>query len=203
MVKWKIGESFSPAIQLKKLYYIYFLITIVFAVLIWLIPVIIFVPLWITMIIVIPVLLVLGFTLYWIPKFYSTIQYKLDDEEMEWKRGVWFKNTGIIPYNRITNVDIAQGPISRMLKIGSLKIQTAGYSNPNQGWGTSSEITIDGVEEFEELRNIIMDKVKGRKPVAVQTFEENPQITPNDDQSKILAELVEIKKLLKKISEKE
>ncbi|MBV1730287.1 MAG: PH domain-containing protein [Methanobacterium sp.] len=198
MVNWRIGEEFKPAKQLKTLYYIYFVITIIFAVLIWYIPVVIFAPLIATVIISIPVLLVLLFTLYWIPKFYGTISYKLDDEEIEWRRGVWFKNTGIIPYNRITNVDIAQGPISRMLDIGSLKIQTAGYSNPNQGWGTSSEITIDGVEDFEELRHIIMDRVKGRKPVAVQTFEETPQ----DVQGKILAELVEIKKLLQKISEK-
>ncbi len=84
----------------------------------------------------------------------------MDDEEIEWRRGVWFKNTGIIPYNRITNVDIAQGPIARMLNIGTLKIQTAGYSNPNQGWGTSSEITINGVGGFEELRHVMMDRVK-------------------------------------------
>lgn len=199
MVNWKIGDEFNPAPQLKSLYYIYFIVTIIFGILIWLIPLTVFAPLFITLAIGIPIIFILIFTTYWIPKFYSTIIYKLDEEEMEWRRGVWFKNTGIIPYNRITNVDIAQGPISRMLKIGSLKIQTAGYSNPNQGWGTSSEITIDGVEEFEELRHIIMDKVKGRKPVAVQTFDETSEIS-GDIQKEILRELIEIKELLKKDS---
>ncbi|MEW6011729.1 MAG: hypothetical protein CIT03_09860 [Methanobacterium sp.] len=202
MVNWKIVNEFNPAPQLKSLYYIYFGITIVFAVLIWFVSLAVFTPLFISLAIGIPVLGILLFTLYWIPKFYSTIIYKLDEDEMEWRRGVWFKNTGIIPYNRITNVDIAQGPISRILKIGSLKIQTAGYSNPNQGWGTSSEITIDGVEEFEELRHIIIDKIKGRKPVAVQSFDESPEKVSDDVQNRILTELVEIKELLKKISER-
>ncbi|MBM4241909.1 MAG: PH domain-containing protein [Euryarchaeota archaeon] len=202
MVNWKIGDEFNPAKQLKTLYYIYFVITIVFAVLIWFIPVVIFVPLFATIIIAIPVLVILLFVLYWIPKFYTTISYKLDNEEVEWRRGVWFKNTGIVPYNRITNVDVSQGPISRMLDIGSLKIQTAGYSNPNQGWGNPSEITIDGVEGFEELRHIIMDRLRGKKPAAVQIFEETPQEDVKDIQIKILIELVEMKKLLQKISKK-
>jgi len=202
MVNWKIGEEFNPAKQLKSLYFIYFIITVIFAVLIWYIPLVVFAPSFITIIITVPLVVILLFVLYWIPKFYSTISYHLDHEEIEWRRGVWFKNTGIIPYNRITNIDIAQGPISRMLNIGSLKIQTAGYSNPNQGWGTSSEITIDGVEDFEELRHIIMDRVKGRKPVAVQTFEEDTTEMSRDVQDRMVAELVEIKELLQKISEK-
>lgn len=201
MVNWKIGEDFNPAKQLRSLYFIYFLITIIFSVLIWYIPLAFLVTSWITLIISVPLLLILIFVIYWIPKFYTTISYKLDSEEVEWRRGVWFKNTGIIPYNRITNIDIAQGPISRMLNIGSLKIQTAGYSNPNQGWGNSSEITIDGVEGFEELRHIIMDRVKGKKPVGVQTFEE-PTDRVEDLPERIVAELVEIKELLQKISEK-
>jgi len=202
MVNWKMGEEFNPAKQLKTLYYIYFVITIIFAVLIWLIPVSIFAPLSATIMIAIPVLVILLFVLYWIPKFYSTIIYKLDNEEVEWRRGVWFKNTGIVPYNRITNVDISQGPISRMLNIGSLKIQTAGYSNPNQGWGNPSEITIDGVEGFEELRHIIMDRMRGRKPMAVQTFVETHDEVEGDVQGRIVTELIEIKELLRKISEK-
>ena len=108
---------------------------------------------------------------------------------MEWRRGVWFKKTGIVPYNRITNVDIGQGPISRILEIASLKIQTAGYSAT--GHGTSAEIKIDGVEQFEEIRELIMEYVRGKKPVAVETYEEDINV-------KILNELVKIRELLKK-----
>ena len=121
--------------------------------------------------------------------------YKLTKDEIM-RRGVWFKKTGIVPYNRITNIDIGQGPISRMLGIASLKIQTAGYSSSSGGFESPAEMKIEGVEQFEELRELIMEFVKGKKPVAIETYEEK-----NID-LKILNELVKIRKLLEKSSEK-
>jgi membrane protein YdbS with pleckstrin-like domain len=187
----KIGEPFRPDIQFKKLYFIYFFVVFFVGIFSWYIPL---------MLINSVTLLILGsilafllmpifiITLYWIPKFWHSITYKLTKDDMTWQRGVWFKKTGIVPYNRITNVDVAQGPISRNLGIAALKIQTAGYS----GQTTSSEIKIEGVKEFNELREIIMDMVRGRKPVAAETYEH----APHEDQ--ILNELVKIRNLLEK-----
>jgi membrane protein YdbS with pleckstrin-like domain len=124
------------------------------------------------------------------------VLYKLTNSEIVWRRGVWFKKTGIVPYNRITNVDTNQGPISRMLEIASLKVQTAGYSAPSGKFGGLAEIRIDGIEQFEELRELIMEFVRGKKPVAVETYEEE-----NND-LKILNELVKIRELLEKSSGK-
>ena len=195
-LKVRIGEEFKPAPQFRSLYYIYLLFGFLFGVLSWYLPTVIllflfrsvYAPL-VTFILSVPVLLILFLTVYWIPKYYHSILYKLTGNEMEWRRGVWFKKTGIVPYNRITNVDVAQGPISRILKIASLKIQTAGYSVT--GHGTSAEIRIDGVEQFEEIRDLIMEYVRGKKPVAVETYEEDINV-------KILNELVKIRELLKK-----
>jgi len=163
----KIGKDFKPSPQLKKRYYIDMFLIFSLAILSWYLPVLFFAPsvvVVITTIIVLMLLLpIVILTIYWIPKYYRTIIYKLTDKEMIWRRGVWFKNTGIVPYNRITNVDIAQGPISRWLGIASLKIQTAGYSVTS---AAHSEIRIDGVEDFEGLRDTIMGFVRGKKPVA-------------------------------------
>lgn len=190
-LKIKIGEEFKPAPQFKKLYYIYFLLAIIFAILWWYLPVLLFTPFGVKVGITIPILAILIFIAYWIRKYYETMVYKLTKDEIVWRRGVWFKKTGIVPYNRITNIDIGQGPISRMLGIASLKIQTAGYSGQSP-----AEIKIEGVEQFEELRELIMEFVRGKKPVAVETYEEE-----NID-LKILNELVKIRKLLEKSSEK-
>jgi len=195
-LKIKIGEEFKPAPQFKKLYYIYLLLAIIFAILWWYLPVLLFNPFEVKVGITIPILAILIFIAYWIPKYYETMVYKLSKDEIVWRRGVWFKKTGIVPYNRITNIDIGQGPISRMLGIASLKIQTAGYSGPSGGFGSPAEMKIEGVEQFEELRELIMEFVKGKKPVAIETYEEE-----NID-LKILNELVKIRKLLEKSSEK-
>ena len=195
-LKIKIGEEFKPAPQFKKLYYIYLLLAIIFAILWWYLPVLLFTPFGVKVGITIPILAILIFIAYWIRKYYETMVYKLTKDEIVWRRGVWFKKTGIVPYNRITNIDIGQGPISRMLGIASLKIQTAGYSGPSGGFGSPAEIKIEGVKQFEELRELIMEFVRGKKPVAVETYEEE-----NID-LKILNELVKIRKLLEKSSEK-
>jgi len=191
-LKIKIGEEFKPAPQFKKLYYIYSVLVILFGVLTWYIPVLLLAPLKVTLGISLPMLAILIFLAYWIPKYYDTMVYKLTENEIVWRRGVWFKNTGIVPYNRITNIDITQGPISRKLGIAALKIQTAGYS----GQKARAEIRIEGIEQFEELRELIMGFVKGKRPMAVETYEEE-----NID-LKILNELVKIRKLLEKSSEK-
>ena len=102
------------------------------------------------------------------------------------------QKTGIVPYNRITNIDTTQGPISRLLGIATLKIQTAGYS----GQQPKAEIRIEGMEQFEELRELIMEFVRGKKPEAVETYEEE------NNTLKILNEVVRIRELLESSSRK-
>ena len=72
--------------------------------------------------------------------------YELRDDEMSWKREVWFHTTGSVPHNRITNLDIKQGPVMRVVAISTLAIQTAGYSGK-----AMAEIRIEGMEHAEEL----------------------------------------------------
>ncbi|MBN1896123.1 MAG: PH domain-containing protein [Candidatus Aenigmarchaeota archaeon] len=133
----KTGQDFSPAPQFRSLLYVYFFGGIFFGVLIWIFPVFLFAPWYVSVLIGTPFFAGVLFVIYWLPKYYRSIIYRITDTEIVWRRGVWFKNTGIVPFNRITNVDIIQGPLSRHFGIASLKIQTAGYSGANQ---RSSEI---------------------------------------------------------------
>ena len=52
---------------------------------------------------------------YWVDLYYESMWYELREDEINWKRGVWFRTTGIIAYNRITNLDVRQGPFMRFL----------------------------------------------------------------------------------------
>ena len=112
----------------------------------------------------------------------------MTETEIIWNRGVWFKTIGVVPYNRITNIDIKQGPISRGLGTASLKIQTAGYSVSSAS-GSYSEIKIDGMKNFSDVRNLLMEFVRGKKPVAIETYE----LLGEDN---FIQELVKIRKLL-------
>lgn len=91
----------------------------------------------------------------WARLYYDSMWYELHDDEMRWRRGVIFRKTGIVPYNRITNIDIRQGPVMRPLQISTVSIQTAGYS----GKGVP-EISIEGIVHAEELRELIRTMVR-------------------------------------------
>ena len=188
----KIGREFKPAPQFKTLYYVYLFLALFFLVSWWYLPLLFLAPPGAKPVLLLILLVVFGFPAWWIPKYYESMVYKLTPDEIVWKRGVWFRKTGIVPYNRITNIDIVQGPISRMLGIATLKIQTAGYSATSQGFGLSAEIKIEGVREFEELRDTIMRFVRGRKPAAVETYGKSVE-------ERVLSELIRIRKLLEKL----
>ena len=94
----------------------------------------------------------------WVRAFYNTLSYKIDKNEVTWRGGVFFKKTSIVPYAKITNIDITQGPIEKLFGISTLRLQTAGYSGPH----TSAEIRLAGIENPEEPRKLIV-KFMGKK----------------------------------------
>ncbi|MFA4859426.1 PH domain-containing protein [Methanoregula sp.] len=108
---------------------------------------------------------------------------------MSWKRGIWFRTTGIVPYNRITNLDIRQGPVMRALGISTLAIQTAGYSGQ-----VASEIKIEGVTSAEELREFIRSMIRQMPQPGDGTGGEKN--LPATTDQKILDELTKIRILL-------
>ncbi len=101
------------------------------------------------------IIVVFAIFAYWTKLYYESMWYELHDDEMRWKRGVWFRTTGIVPYNRITNLDLKQGPVMRWLNISTLSIQTAGYSGQ-----AVPEIRIEAVEHAEELRELVRSLVR-------------------------------------------
>jgi hypothetical protein len=188
---FKIGGEFKPSSKLKDLYYLQFIVILLIMILPWYLPVVLFsgpaAAILISVGILVLMIPVTILFVVWVPKYYETVVYKLTDNEITWRRGVWFRNTGVVPYNRITNVDVSQGPISRIFGIASLKLQTAGYSaQPN------AEMKLIGIKDFEGLRNLLINLVKGKKPVATETFEEK------DVNEMMLDELIKIRKFLGK-----
>jgi hypothetical protein len=126
----------------------------------------------------------------WVRLYYVSMWYELRDDEMSWKRGVWFRRTGIVPYNRITNLDVIQGPVMRRLGISTLSIQTAGYSGQ-----AVPEIRIEGIEHADDLRELIRSLVRRSGMHSDGTGEGSlPVNVPANH--KIIDELVKIRTLL-------
>ncbi len=116
----------------------------------------------------VPYLVAVGFVIYWIPRYYDTVSYTLSEDRIIFQGGLWWKRKSFVPYNRITNIDVLQGPLSRSFGVGKVSIQTAGYSGQAGGGRRFSEIAIFGVKDFEQIKDSIMGVVSRYKPMAVE-----------------------------------
>jgi membrane protein YdbS with pleckstrin-like domain len=200
-----VEKEFGADPELKKLYQIYLAIVLIGGFLWWMIPVVAFVIVSVEIeffgaVVALSsfasLLIVVGFVLYWISKFYSSINYVLEDDKIIITKGVWWKTKSFVPYNRITNVNIYQGPISRHFGLGKLSIQTAGFSGTSSRGGKVAEAVILGIKNFEEVKDVVMNFVKGMKPEAVEA---EAEIKPSKDiNQQILTELRKIRKTLEK-----
>jgi len=200
-----VNEQFGGHPDLKKLYYTYLAIaTVIF--LAWILPVtaaaFIFLPFNTALIVAAsllgPLLLAIVFTWYWITQYYASISYALTDNEIVVHKGVWWKKKGYVPYNRVTNINIVQGPISRHFQLGTVLIQTAGFSGAagSAGGFKPAEAVIFGIKNFEEIKDKVMDFVREIRPVAVEARAET--LAPQHINRQILAELKKISRALEK-----
>jgi membrane protein YdbS with pleckstrin-like domain len=197
-------KEFGADSELKSLYLVYLGIVLLGGFLWWMIPIVVFVVLsyemWIGVVVAlscfVPLLIAAGATLYWVPKFYSSITYILQDDKITVTRGVWWKTKSFVPYNRITNINIYQGPISRRFGLGKLSIQTAGFSGTSSSGVKVAEAVIFGVKNFEEIKDIINNFVKGLKPQAIEAEAETKPT--KDINQQILTELRKIRRTLEK-----
>ena len=127
---------FKPHRDFKTLYFSYLVIGSIVLYLSWIIPTTILLYMFsdpvftfsVISLISIPFLLIIFFTAFWIPKYYSSVSYMLSESDIVIEKGVWWKRKSIVPYNRVTNIDIFQGPLSRHFELGKISIQTAGFS---------------------------------------------------------------------------
>ncbi|MCE5338694.1 MAG: PH domain-containing protein [Methanomicrobiaceae archaeon] len=188
----RIGEAFKPAPRFRSYLYASLVLTVLLLIVPWLAPIILFSPAAVAVVITAPVLAVIVFVVYWIPLYYESIAYRLTVTEITWQRGVWFRQTGIVPYNRITNVDIVQGPLMRFFSFSSVRVQTAGYSAQAR-----AEIVLNGIADPKDLQEKIMGFVRRTGPVAVGGEPEQPLTA-----DATVEELRAIRRLLESLLEK-
>lgn len=86
-----MGKEFRAAPAYQSYYYINLIVALALFFFSWFIPLLIFAPadivIIISLFIGIPVLAVTSVAIYWIPRYYDTLLYKLTDNEMVWRRG--------------------------------------------------------------------------------------------------------------------
>ena len=193
-VNMELNKEFKADPVLRSYYLAFMLFFLAVVILPWSLPLLAFTT-WeeggqyATLLALIVSMILLVLVIIWIPLYYKSLVYGLTDDEVVWSRGVLFRKTSIVPYTKITNVDIHQGPLMRRFGIFGLNVQTAGYSAQQAG---RSEISIMGVKDHQRLRALIMENVRKLKggPIA--------QSRPLATDELMLEELKKIRGLLER-----
>jgi len=191
-----LNTPFKPSPSMKTWYRVGIAFVIIVILLFSYVPAVLFsdMPIVFSVIILAGTVILFALLWYWVGLYYVSMWYELRDDEINWKRGVWFRTTGIVPYNRITNLDVRQGPFMRYLGISNLALQTAGYSGQ-----AVPEIVIEAIDHAEELREQMRSMIRGspaRDDGTGNSAISSTSGSPVDQQ--ILSELKSIRSLLEK-----
>ncbi len=143
--------------------------------------------------------------LIFVPYYMRSIEYSVKSEsgetmpEVYVKKGIVTISRKHVPFRTITNIESKAGPFDRFFGIGSVSIETAGYSGSQT---TGPEEKLEGIVFYEEVRDFILNELrKYRAPYTTTTEVVQPEEEPVprgpglDDE--ILITLREIRDLLR------
>ena len=101
---------------------------------------------------------VIFFPLVFPPLFfrYRTMRYRFDDEGVSQRWGLLFRREVNLTYARIQDIHLSSNFIERWLGLAKVQLQTASGS-------AAAEMTIEGIPQYEALRNFLYEKVKGER----------------------------------------
>jgi putative membrane protein len=87
---------------------------------------------------------------------YHTLRYRFTAEGVSMRWGILFRREIIINYARIQDIHLRSNMVERWLGLAKVLVQTAS--------GTSgAEMTLEGLQEFEAVRDFLYSKMRGTK----------------------------------------
>lgn len=116
--------------------------------------------------------------------FFHSIRYDLDDQHITSISGILWKKRRSIPLEKITNLDVRQGPVERALGYGKIWIFT-----PSTGHLTP-ELKLIGVPKPNGMRDTILKAVeRTRQSAAADKVEVAPVVGKSEDMVAILKDM--------------
>jgi membrane protein YdbS with pleckstrin-like domain len=94
---------------------------------------------WVTL-----VLLGLWHAYRWPARAYQFTFYRVDDQGIEIRKGVYWRVVINVPRSRVQHIDVSQGPLERRYGLGTLVIYTAGTEH--------AKVEVEGLEHGRALR---------------------------------------------------
>lgn len=80
-----------------------------------------------------------------------TFEFRLDANELHIDQGLLSRSSRAIPFDRVTDVDIEQGPLHRLLGLARVRMETGAASGPKSEEGVLDTITLERAEAIREF----------------------------------------------------
>jgi len=87
---------------------------------------------------------------------YHTMRYRFTDDGISMSWGLLFRREIIVNYARIQDIHLRSNVVERWFGLARILVQTASGSS-------AAEMTIEGIKEFEALRDFIYSHMRGVK----------------------------------------
>ena len=125
---------------------------------------------------------------------YHTLHYDFDEEGISMRWGIIFRREITLTYARIQDIHLTSNIIERWLRLARIQIQTASAS-------ASAEMTIEGLHEFEMLRDYLYTKMRGVKSGAPVSSPAHTAAADSGAPSDLVAALREVTEALRAVRE--
>ena len=90
---------------------------------------------------------------------YHTMRYQFTTEGISMRWGILFRREVILNYARIQDIHLRSNLLERWLGLARILVQTASGS-------ASAELTLEGLKEFEAVRDFLYSRMRGVKDPA-------------------------------------
>lgn len=129
-----------------------------------------------------------------IPLYYRSIRYELRDDEIVVLKGVITRSVKVVPYRTVTNLVLDRGPVDRLLGLGTLKVETAGFSGQAR-----SEAILAGLRDYDAVQALVREELRRYRAFSGATTTEVPAVEAEPEQvfGQLLQEVREIKAILR------
>ncbi|MEZ4221506.1 MAG: PH domain-containing protein [Polyangiaceae bacterium] len=87
---------------------------------------------------------------------YKTLRYRFDDEGVAMSWGLIWRREIYLTYARVQDIHLSRGLFERWLGLATIQVQTAAGS-------AGAEMSIEGLEEFEAVRDFLYQRMRGAK----------------------------------------
>ncbi len=108
---------------------------------------------WISLLVFPPLLPILILPAYF---RYHTMRYRFTDEGISMSWGILFRRQIIVNYARIQDIHLKSNLVERWFGLARVLVQTASGS-------TGAELTLEGLQEFEAVRDFLYSRMRGVK----------------------------------------